>query len=66
MASFEKLKGLTYEEKKNISRLETILMRFCLKYGLPMTISDERVYKQLRRDITGGPSNVINREKLKE
>ena len=67
MAACDKLKGLTYEEKKNLLRLRVILRRFCIKEGLPMTISEknEDVYKQLRHGINGGLSNVINRVNLK-
>ena len=67
MAACDKLKGLTYEEKKNLVRLRVILRRFCVKEGLLMTISEknEEVYKQLRHGINGGLSNVINRVNLK-
>ncbi|KAA6368746.1 MAG: hypothetical protein EZS28_035727 [Streblomastix strix] len=49
---------------KNEARLMIQLRRFALKYGLPMTISDQQVYKLCRRDLTGGISYVAHRENI--
>ncbi|KAA6367784.1 MAG: hypothetical protein EZS28_036689, partial [Streblomastix strix] len=49
---------------KNEARLIIQLRRFALKYGLPMTISDQQVYKLCRRDLTGGISYVAHRENI--
>ena len=35
-------------------------------HNLPMTLSDEGVYNQLRNAITGGISNVIHRWNIKD
>ncbi|KAA6368099.1 MAG: hypothetical protein EZS28_036374, partial [Streblomastix strix] len=49
---------------KNEARLMIQLRRFALKYGLPMTISDQQVYQLCRRDLTGGISYVAHRENI--
>jgi hypothetical protein len=43
--------------QKYLSRLNN----YYLYYNLPMTLTDDRVYKQLREGITGGLSNVFHR-----
>jgi hypothetical protein len=43
--------------QKYLSRLNN----YYLYYNLPMTLTDDRVYKQSREGITGGLSNVFHR-----
>lgn len=48
-----------------ITRLRVQLKKYCLLHNLPMTITDEREYKDLRNNITGGLSNVMHRFNMK-
>lgn len=48
-----------------ITRLRVQLKKYCLFKNLPMTITDEHEYTDLRNNITGGLSNVMHRVNLK-
>ena len=50
---------------EKIVRLEIQLRKYCVMNGLPMTITDENEYYELRNNITGGLSNVMHRLNIK-
>ncbi|KAA6372176.1 MAG: hypothetical protein EZS28_032297 [Streblomastix strix] len=48
----------------NIASLRIKMKYYAIKYNLPMTISDERIYNLLRECITGGLAAVFYRENI--
>ncbi|KAA6391373.1 MAG: hypothetical protein EZS28_013102 [Streblomastix strix] len=47
-----------------LAALHIKMRQYAIKHNLPMTISDERIYKLLRECITGGPAAVFHRENI--
>ncbi|KAA6362051.1 MAG: hypothetical protein EZS28_042422 [Streblomastix strix] len=47
-----------------IASLHIKMRKYAIKHNLPMTISDERIYKLLRECITGGLAAVFHRENI--
>ncbi|KAA6370068.1 MAG: hypothetical protein EZS28_034405, partial [Streblomastix strix] len=47
-----------------ITSLHIKMRQYAIKHNLPMTISDERIYKLLRECITGGLAAVFHRENI--
>ena len=56
---------LRKQEDDKVNHLRIQLKKYCLLNGLPMTISDEREYYDLREGITGGLSLVMHRLNLR-
>ncbi|KAA6402982.1 MAG: hypothetical protein EZS28_001487 [Streblomastix strix] len=47
-----------------ITSLHIKMRQYAIKHNLPMTISDERIYKLLRECITGGLAALFHRENI--